>query len=255
MSPEQQEPAPAATTSGGQPADKDNVRTPRVRLKRAGLGPRPPEVAAGDIDKLFERMRTIAPPPKVDADWAKSFNLTDATIILNWLGLTKDGGVTDSGLWNRVRMPATRQASLSDLVRASYAKIFEQIDVSEATKEDLEGAFVNEYNLGDTGRYIRAFITFCRHAGIPVAASDSRPDATPTAPATLVRTGPGVRKATKQAPAVAAPRHVDGPLRKTPAARDGCISVSVEIPAEWTEEQIRERLAVVARVLAETDER
>jgi hypothetical protein len=212
---------------------------------------RPPEVAVADIDRLFERMRTIAPPLKVDLAWAKNFKLTDATIILNWLGLAKDSKVADPALWNRVRMPATRAASLADLVRASYAEIFDRVDVSEAAREDLESAFVNEYNLGDTRRYIRAFVTLCRHARIRVAAFDARSEGERDAPTTPPRSAPEGRKPATQPPIVQAPKGMaEEPQHRAFLTPAPAISVSIQIPADWTEDQILERVATVTRVLA-----
>jgi hypothetical protein len=237
--------------------EKHQAETTEARVKgtRAARMQRPPEVAAADIDRLFERIRTIAPPAKVDAAWSRSFDLKDATIILSWLGLVKNGKVEDAALWNRVRMPATREDALADLVRTSYEKIFAEVDVAEASREDLEGAFVHEYNLGDTRRYIRAFAKLCKHAGIPVTAFHKSGDATSTAatPKTPTEQRAPVQRKTK---AAASPRS-DAAPKEAPASRDGSkgpasgINVNIEIPADWTEDQIRERVATVKRALAE----
>jgi hypothetical protein len=233
-----------------------------VKRTRARRMQRPPEVAATDIDRLFERIRTIAPPAKVDAAWARSFGLADATIILSWLGLADQGGtVEDPTLWNRVRMPATREEALAALVRKSYDRIFATVDATLASREDLEGAFVNAYNLGDTRRYIRAFARLCRHAGIQIAAFEpvgeaavgSAP-ANPPGPKTVH--GPGNTNRAKPKPmnadeiSAAASTHL-GPRRDVSQWSTAGINVNIEIPADWTEDQIRKRVAEVKKALAE----
>ena len=249
-------PNAASRTAAGPTNDRDVKRKPLpTHVAKVGRAPRPPEVAASDIDKLLDRMRTLAPPPKVDAAWARSFNLTDATIILGWLGLVKDGKVVDPAVWNRVRIPATRAAALGDLVRSSYASIFEQIDVAEATREDLEGAFVNEYNLGDTRRYVRAFATLCRHSEIPVRAFEGRTDAGAADSVALPRREVARRSAKQAMPLAAAKEKTKERLGTPRSTFHHAITVSVQIAPDWTEDQIRERLSSVNRILAEDGER
>lgn len=223
---------------------------PKAQLSRAARMDRPPEAATGDIDRLFDRLRTLAPPTKVDQGWAKSFSLTDAVKVLTWLGLVRDGKPTDPALWNRVRLLASRQDALGELVRESYKAIFNQIDVAEATREDIEGAFVNQYNLGDTSRYIRAFGALCRHAGIAVPALEPRH--APAAPdaAASASGGRPTNPPTQSRPANTGGRPSARPPETAPAP---VLTASIEIPADWTEEQIKERLALVKRLIANDD--
>jgi hypothetical protein len=226
----------------------DEVAEPRIRRSRAPRQRRPPEAAVADIDRLFERLRGIAPPPRVDAEWARSFGLADAPTLLTWLGLVQDGQVTDSGLWNRVRLPATRNDALRELVRVAYDGVFSQVDVSEASRDDLEGAFVNVYNLGDTRRYLRAFARLCHHAGIEVPALEVR--RTRASFATVQEPRPA--RSTPDRPPTREPKSQRREARTDfPTAG---IHVNIEIPADWTEEQVRARIAAVRRALDEAGE-
>jgi uncharacterized protein DUF5343 len=243
---------------------EETAQAPRARRTRAGRMARPPEAPVGDIDNLFERIRTIAPPTHVDAAWANGFGLKDAVAVLKWIGLVEGGngdhsGRVDADLWNRVRLPGTRQEALAQLVRSSYAPIFDQVDVSEATREDLDGAFVTKYNLGDSRRYVRAFLNLCGHAGIEAAAGRA---AIP-APATVGNLAPTSAPKPAHRPAARAAANASAPPpeapRTQPFSRNDPVRVgvaaNVEIPAGWTEEQIRARLKMVKRVVEDIDRR
>jgi len=223
----------------------------KVARRRAARMDRPPESATGDIDRVFERMRTLAPPAKIDQAWATSFTLPDAVKILTFLGIAEEGKPVDTALWNRVRLPASREEALGELVREAYKPIFDQIaDVAEASREDIEGAFVNQYNLGDTGRYLRAFGAFCRHAGISVPALEPRRAEVGSGGTKPPRTDPPAR--TKpQTPKPAAASTARDERGKPSTGGSGSLTASVVISPEWTEEQIRERLALVKRLVDE----
>lgn len=226
--------------------NNEAAKAKRTRATRSIA--RPPYASAGDIDQMFERIRTIAAPTELTGPWAKGFGLaSDTPTVLKWLGVAKDGKV-DQGLWDEVRVPATRRGALDRLVRTAYAPIFDQVDVSEASKDVLSGAFITKYKMGDPIRYVRAFLTLCRHAGIGAGVDEADGETKVAAATTKSRPAP------KKAPAE--PRRGDpapAPSRLDGADARPAIAVNVEIPASWTEEQIKERLATVRRALGEPD--
>jgi hypothetical protein len=220
----------------------------RPRRTRAPRRARPPEVAVADVDRLFDGLRTLAPPLRIDAAWARGAQLTDANIVLNWLGLAPDEAV-DRALWNRVRLPGSRPEALSALVRQAYAPIFEEVgDVSAATREQLEEAFVTQYDLGDTRRYIRAFGAMCRNAGIAVPALEARAATTDPAPRASVAAA-AVPKSPPKPASTDAP-----PARRRERTGDVGIILSIAIPPDWSEDEIRERIAAVRRAVSDPDD-
>jgi hypothetical protein len=188
---------------------------------------------------------------QVANDWVESFGLAATqpsaiVSVLKWLGIVDQKGAS-LGVWDDVRIASSRQAKLGELVRKSYDAIFDQFDeVSKASMEDLRGAFIRAYKSGDPGRPITCFIELCNQAGIPISAqpktrrrkeTHGKPSVSKR-PTKTVKTEPGAPGASGKK------RH----RRPTPRVQQGVtISVNVEIPAEWSEEQIRERLDVVRR--------
>jgi hypothetical protein len=177
----------------------------RDRRTRAPRRARPPEVAAADIDRIFDAngIAKKAAPAKLDAAWSRSAGLPDAHIVLNWLNLAPEG-VVDRALWNRVRLPTSRQTALAEQVRKAYAPVFDALDdLGTATKAQLDEAFVTAYDLGDTVRYVRAFGILCRQAGIAVQALSARAagdEASQDAPARTAQPRPARRPMTASTP-------------------------------------------------------
>jgi hypothetical protein len=218
---------------------------------------RPPYASAADLTKLFERIGTIGDPGNVDTKWVVSYKLAasqpEAIVsVLKWLKVIDHKGKS-LGVWNDVRVAASRQKKLAELVRAAYDAVFERIDVEQAGLEDLQGTFIQAYGSGDPARHVTCFLALCAHAGI----------------STKVKARPVARRFVKE-PDAAAPRQSSAPplqhgsVSSTKASmgssgRDGpnwqtppvTISLNVEIPAEWSEQQIRERLSSVRRASEE----
>lgn len=227
----------------------------KVRTRASRNIARPPFTAASDIDALFERIQRIAPPGRVDDAWARGFSLSEKVVnVLEWLGVVNKDGTVVAERWNRIRLPATRQETLSELVKSSYDAIFEQVEIAGASREDLDGAIVVKYGLGDSRRYLKAFATLCKHAGIPLAFETRRSGSTASNPAD------GKPTAARSATSSPAPKTQRTSLRARPDPPTGesrgatvasGITVNVEIPAGWSEDEIRERLAEVNRLLNE----
>lgn len=143
---------------------------------------------------------------------------------------------------------------MDERVREAYEPIFDQIDVEEASQADIEGAFVNQYGLGDTRRYVRAFGAFARHAGMTIPALAPRVAAASTGATTTERPSkdrPPVGRSERRQKPDPAPRGPSGGGRAG-SAGSAAINVNVEIPADWTEDQIKERLATVRRALEDS---
>jgi hypothetical protein len=212
---------------------------------------RPPYISGPDINALFERIRTMQAPKKVDTDWVETYKLAPnqpqgVPSLLWWLGIVDEDGAVSAEKWDSVRLPQSRPQALEPLVRDAYSDIFDRIDVEHATQDDLSGAFINAYGMGDPRRQIRCFLVLCALAGIPTAVDASRrpgPEPGTTKPISNGRTTPqtATRKKDKQTGSVKLPSVGAGVL----------VALTVEIPAEWNEDQIRKRLVTVARVLGE----
>jgi hypothetical protein len=217
----------------------------------------PPYAIVADIDSVFSRLRNIPDPGEVTNGWLVARKLASNTQpgavkgMLQWLGVVNVKGVTVDGVWDQLRAPQTRRETLEKLVQVSYAAVFEQFDdISEATKEDLEGAFISAYRTGSPTRPLGCFVALCRHAGIELknVKVTSRADKTP---AKKDKEAPRPQTGRKSAEKTAAGTRDSEGSSGVPAAT---ISLSVQIPPEWTQEQIRERILLVRRALAGGDD-
>jgi Family of unknown function (DUF5343) len=222
----------------------------------AKRGTVPPYTAAADITSFFDRIKTMQPPEKIDTPWVESLKIaatqpSGVVGLVKWLGIASEAGVPDPAVWNKVRIPTTRAEALDPLVRTGYSKIFDRLDVEQATRQDLEGTFVNEYEVGDPQRKISCFLALCELAGIKVSAAGETANTT---------NGSGSPAAAKKS--IADPKKKQQAAAKTPppppdpppasSSSGVTIALNVEIPADWTEAEIRERIAVVSRAVRET---
>jgi hypothetical protein len=217
---------------------------------------RPPYASAADLSKLFERMGTIADPGSVTTEWVVSYKLAAAqpeaiVSVLKWLGVVDAKG-NSSGVWNEIRVAATRQAKLEELVRTAYRDVFDRIDVAEASVEDLQGTFIQAYGSGDPGRHLTCFLALCSHAGIPTkikarkverGAGKARQAGAPLRLPNDQENAPLGTAVHPPAKRVAPP----ATRRQQSDAPAVTVSLNVEIPASWSEEQIRERLTTIRR--------
>jgi len=189
------------------------------------------------------------PPKKVDTAWVKNFGFDTAhpsaiPSMLRWLGVI-DEEDQSTGVWDKLRVASTRQETLAQLVRSAYQPIFDAIDVEHASTSDLRGAFVSAYSVGDPRRHIGCFLALCNHAGIATAE-----EATSRESSTGGETKPkAVTPKKSQASKATSPKTPRQPRQIAPEGGGITITLNVEIPADWTEEQIRERYAAVARAV------
>lgn len=212
-------------------------------------GVKPPWISRADLDAFFERSQRLGGPKRLDSAWVSNYKLASAnpdTVVglLKWLGVVGADGLVNAANWDSLRVPATRKSYLKSLIEESFSGIFDAVEVPTATDEDLAGAFIEEYSVGDTTRQVRAFVALCEHAGI------RGPRPTKAARVVSGRAADKAEKAQNDMPKPPArTRH------KETTERGYSIAVKVEIPADWDENQVRDRLAMVKKNLesVETD--
>lgn len=202
---------------------------------------RPPYASVNDLEGFFQRMSNMQEPAKVDSEWVASYNLATAqpqaiVSVLKWLKIVDNQGAS-LGVWDDVRIPASRQQKLAELVRAAYADIFDKIDdISQASMDDLKGAFIQAYKGGDPRRVITCFLGLCNLAGIATASTVKKRQSSSNAKV------PAARPASKPKPAAAPPKKHGKPQSERPSVS---VNFTMEVPADWTEEQIRQRYEAI----------
>lgn len=210
---------------------------------------KPPYASAGAIDTFFDKIRSIGPPTVVDSKWAVSYGLdvklpASIPTMLKWIGVIDENLKPISAeAWNKIRFPNTRPDALAPLVREGYREVFDAITVEEADKEIIEATFAQVYGSGDVGRIVTCFLTLCRQAGITTKAAAGR--------------APNGQSAQPKARVVSVvtPKPKAKPERQSkPEQRESRplalgLNVTVEIPADWTDEQIETRIATIRRAL------
>lgn len=224
----------------------------------AKRGTKPPYTAAADVEAFFDRIETIAAPKKkFDKAWVESFLPTikqpeGIPALVKWLGIVGDDGTADPTIWNKVSIPQTRAEGLSPLVREAYSDVFEGVNVEEANRGVLNGTFKTTYDeVGNPQRYVGCFLALCKLAGIATTASTRESKATSNgsgSPAAAKKTIAGQpNRETK-------PKIPTSENEPPPAFASSRVTIvlNVEIPADWTEAEIRERIAVVTRAVRET---
>ncbi len=230
-----------------------NGRSAGAATATRGKTRRPPYTSQADLDHLFERMATMGEPRKaVDRAWVKSFDLAatqpEAVLsVLKWLGVIDEHGMS-TGVWDELRIPASRQQTLKRLMEESYSEIFDQVDVTQATRETLRGAFITAYASGDPGKPIKCFLTLCGHAGIETKLSETRRGGARA----VERSEPeNRRQATRSRSGRHQPARRESPPPAPPARPAMSVTLNVEIPAEWPDDRVRERIAMLRKAFAE----
>jgi hypothetical protein len=220
--------------------------------------PTVPYTSVADVEAFFSRVGNIGepkPPKKVDGDWVESYQFQTAhrfaiPSMLRWLGVIDDEGES-TGIWNDLRIDAKRQETLTRIVKEAYSAVFESIAVENASNSDLRGAFLSAYGLGDPGRQIKCFLALCQQAGIKTAVeavsrtAESKPRENGASKPKASTTN-GSAKTTKRTPS-----RTSGRMTETGGGIQ--VTLNVEIPAEWSEQQIRDRIAAVTRALEPAD--
>lgn len=215
--------------------------------------PKPPYTSVSDVDAFFERVQTIAEPrapKKVDSGWVESYQFDTAhpsaiPSMLRWLNvIDEDGGST--GVWDDLRVDGTRETTLARLIKDAYSAVFEAVVVENASARDLRGAFVSAYSIGDPGRHIKCFLALCRHAGISTLEEA-------TARESEQRESSSAKLPSQSTTATTLRSTARSPKQRSVVPPQGGsalnVTLNVEIPAAWTEGQIRERVAAIARAL------
>lgn len=136
-------------------------------------------------------------------------------------------------------------------MRESYAPIFDALDIENAPRSQIHAEFIRKYpSLGDPGRGVTCFLTLCSYADIQLAAQ-RRSAGTGDKPK---RGGSPSPRADKVAPKPPKPQRerTQRQPRGGTSPITGQVTINAEIPADWTTDQIRERLAAIADALKET---
>jgi hypothetical protein len=226
--------------------------------------PKTPYTSVSDVEAFFSRVETIGepkPPKKVDSSWVATYGFKTAhpsaiPSMLRWLGVINDEGES-TGVWNDLRVDSTRQPTLERLVKEAYSGVFDAIDVGKADMRTLRGAFVSVYGLGDPARHIKCFLALCQQAEIPTAVETQARES-------KAATEPKPKTRTPKPPSPATGAKGDGKRTRMQETRGGSsamptgglnITLNVEIPADWTEDQIRDRVAAVRRAAAGEDDK
>ena len=216
--------------------------------------PSPPYTSATAIRGFFDAITTMKDPKKIDSDWAEANNLepklpSSIPTMLRWLGVTNDKNeTTDPALWNDLRIPASRPAALARLVQAAYAPIFDALEL-DAPRAQIDAEFIRKYpSLGDPGRNVKCFLTLCEFADIPIAAAKRKATGTTDKPKLRDAAKPRDKPPNQKRPAGQSKE------KGTPKAAGVAVQVNInaEIPAAWTKEQIRERMATIAEAVKES---
>jgi hypothetical protein len=211
---------------------------------------KPPYTSVSDVDAFFDRIGSIAepkPPKKVDTAWVQSYDFETAhpsaiPAMLRWLGVIDQDGQS-TGVWNKLRVE--RHATLEPLVKKAYKDIFE-VDVAKASDRDLRGAFISAYEIGESKRHIACFLALCAQGGIQTAQAVNGEE-----PRQATQTGRAkkrTRSGGRSSNGSKLPTPPTPPMNREIGRSGGMsITLNVEIPVDWNEDQIRERIATVSR--------
>lgn len=205
----------------------------------------PPYTSANDTKTVFERIKQLGKPNAIDSKWVTNYQLAKSqpaavVALLKWLRVIDDQGRVDD-VWNELR--TNQPATLSRLVRESYADVFSAVEVATADRQAIDGAFITAYQTGDTGRPVVAFLTLCDLAGIPTAAGSRPASGAPHTPRANKR-APSPSGGSRQRQSSANTGHKDWP-RDHVRGVSTVITLNVEIPATWTENEVTARIAAV----------
>jgi hypothetical protein len=214
-----------------------------------------PYTKASAIDSFFKLVENKKAPPVVDTAWAKSLDLeasrpSSVPKLLNWLGVIDAQGEPDKDRWDSIRHVDTRPEALERLIRDAYSDLFDATEAERETREQLRREFARVYDLGNADERVTCFLKLCEVAGMAMVANGG--DGSPSS-GSGARSEGGALKSSGGTP-----------MKKTRAKQQDrtpqppnngvtfVVSFSVEIPAEWSEEQIAERVRAVQRAVEGT---
>ena len=138
---------------------------------------RPPYASSGIADAIIDLFRKIT-ASKVDSKFivdnniATSSNAFRATDFLKWLGITDTDGNVNSEIAKKLRIVGDeRNKMIKELVEKAYKDLFEKVNVTEATKDNVINYFVHNHNFGGPQATQAAglFLHLCYRYNIPVS--------------------------------------------------------------------------------------
>lgn len=222
-----------------------------------------PYSKAATIEAFFDLIEHKKAPDAIDSDWAKAQELeptrpTSIPGLLGWLGVINEEGIPDRDRWEGIRHVDTRQETVRELIEEAYGALFDASEVTKEPREQLTREFARVYGLGDARERVTCFLKLCQVAGLDMAAN--RGPSTPRE-ANPRSTGQAKDKGTPrdQEQKVRTQRPLEEQGRKE-ERRSGAtgessltinVNLGVEIPADWDEHQVSERLKALAQAVSE----
>lgn len=214
-----------------------------------------PYTKATAIDSFFGLVENKKAPPVVDTEWAKSLDLeasrpSSVPKLLHWLGVIDRKGEPDKDRWEAIRHVDTRGEALEQLIRDAYSDLFDVTEAEKESRDQLRREFARVYDLGNADERVTCFLKLCDVAGMEMAATSggaatSSEDKARSDSGTRKSSGDTPKKRTQTKQQVRTPQPPNNDVKFT-------VSLSVEIPPEWSEEQIAARVRAVQRAVEGT---
>ncbi len=115
---------------------------------------RPPYASSGQADQMIDLLRRTT-PKKIDTKFivdSKIATPTNAFRIMDlvkWLGVCNVDGTINNEIVGKLKFVGEeRKKHLIEMIKKSYDKLFESVDISIAQKEDIMNFFVSNYGYG-----------------------------------------------------------------------------------------------------------
>lgn len=139
-----------------------------LEAKRATV----PYVSFLTLTNLAERLEP-EPPPRIDKSvlgYLSGGYRAQVLAALRWLDLIDDNGTPKEDLVKLVTVPAQRKDTIRRVWQAAYHAVFEAVDSSRATADQLDEAFDPYGVTSDTKRKaITFFVHGAKYADIPLS--------------------------------------------------------------------------------------
>lgn len=214
-----------------------------------------PYTKASTIDSFFKLIENKKAPPVVDTAWAKSLDLeasrpSSVPKLLYWLGVIDAQSEPDKDRWDSIRHADTRVEALEKLIRHAYSDLFDATEAENETRDQLRREFARVYDLGNADERLTCFLKLCEVAGMAMVANGGGGS---TSSGDEARSDDGARNSSDGTPRKKTQTKQQDRTPQPP--NNGVtfvVSFSVDIPAEWSEEQIAERVRAVQRAVEGT---
>lgn len=125
------------------------------------------------IDSFFDRIRRIRAPDTVDSNLLLDYGVSKSQVFavlgtLKFLQLIAPDG-TPTAEFRALQTEGDEfRSALRSIVETAYATVFERLDVSTATRDQMKNYFNRNYSPATADRAIALFLHLCNRAGIAV---------------------------------------------------------------------------------------